>query len=95
LTYGLILAVAMNFLSYFFSEKIALMSAQAQPLSQTQHPQVFARLSPIAGGLSRRMGIPMPKLWVTPEPSPKALATRPNPNHASVAVTRRHPATDE
>jgi heat shock protein HtpX len=48
LTYGLILAVGMNFFSYFFSEKIALMSAQAKSVSQTQHPEVFGRLNPIA-----------------------------------------------
>jgi heat shock protein HtpX len=87
LKYGLILAVGMNFFSYFFSEKIALISARAQPVSQTQHPEIYARLSPVVGDLSRRMGIPMPKLWVTPEPSPNAFATGRNPNHASVAVT--------
>ena len=48
LKYGLILAVGMNFFSYFFSEKIALMSARAQPVSQTQHPEIYARLSPSA-----------------------------------------------
>jgi heat shock protein HtpX len=87
LKYGLILAVGMNFFSYFFSEKIALISARAQPVSQTQYPEIYARLSPVVGDLSRRMGIPMPKLWVTPEPSPNAFATGRNPNHASVAVT--------
>lgn len=87
LRYGLILAFGMNFFSYFFSEKIALMSARAQPVSPTQYPEIYARLAPIVGDLSRRMGMPMPKLWVTPEVSPNAFATGRNPKHASVAVT--------
>jgi heat shock protein HtpX len=87
LKYGLMLAVAMNFFSYFFSEKIALRSARAQPVSATQYPEIYARLRPIVEDLSRRMGIPMPKLWVTPDASPNAFATGRNPRHASVAVT--------
>jgi len=87
LVYGLILALGMNFFSYFFSEKIALMSARAQAVSETQYPEVYARLSPIVRDLSGRLGIPMPKLWVTPDPSPNAFATGRNPQHASVAVT--------
>jgi len=85
--YGLILAVAMNFFSYFFSEKIALMSARAVPVSPTQHPEIYTRLGPLVADLSRRMAIPMPKLWVTPDMSPNAFATGRNPHHASVAVT--------
>jgi heat shock protein HtpX len=87
LMYGLILALGMNFFSYFFSEKIALMSARAQPVSETQNTDVYARLHPIVADLSTRMGIPMPKLWVTPDASPNAFATGRNPKHASVAVT--------
>jgi hypothetical protein len=55
LTYGLILAVGMTFFSYFFSEEIPLISAQAQPVSQTQHQETYARFSPVVGDLSRRM----------------------------------------
>jgi heat shock protein HtpX len=88
LTYGLLLAVGMNFFSYFFSEKMALMSARAQPVSETQYPEIYARLNPIVRGLSQRMGIPMPRLWVTPDFSPNAFATGRNPAHASVAVTQ-------
>jgi heat shock protein HtpX len=87
LAFGLVMAVAMNFLSYFFSEKMALMSARAQRVSQTQYPEIYARLKPIVGTLAQRMGIPMPKLWVTPDMSPNAFATGRNPTHASVAVT--------
>ena len=87
LAYGLVMAVAMNFFSYFFSEKVALMSARAQRVSETEHPEIYARLQPIVGTLAQRMGIPMPKLWVTPDLSPNAFATGRNPAHASVAVT--------
>lgn len=87
LAYGLIMAVGMNFFSYFFSEKMALMSARAQRVSETEYPEINARLKPIIGALVQRMGIPMPKLWVTPDLSPNAFATGRNPEHASVAVT--------
>src|SRR5580700_1808866 len=87
LAYGLVMAVAMNFFSYFFSEKMALMSARAQRISETQYPEIYARLQPIVGTLAQRIGIPMPKLWVTPDLSPNAFATGRNPTHASVAVT--------
>lgn len=87
LAYGLVMAVAMNFFSYFFSEKVALMSVRAQRVSETEHPEIYARLQPIVGTLAQRMGIPMPKLWVTPDLSPNAFATGRNPAHASVAVT--------
>jgi heat shock protein HtpX len=87
LAYGLIMAVAMNFFSYFFSEKMALMSARAQRVSETEYPEIYARLQPMVGTLVQRMGIPMPKLWVTPDLSPNAFATGRNPTHASVAVT--------
>jgi heat shock protein HtpX len=84
---GLILAVAMNFFSYFFSDKIALATYSAQPLTPDQNSAVYARVAPIVGGLAQSMGIPMPKLWLIPDPSPNAFATGRNPEHASVAFT--------
>jgi len=84
---GLTLAVVMNFSSYFFSDKIALMSYAAQPVSETQNPEVFRRVGPIVRNLCQRMGLPMPKLWIIPEDSPNAFATGRNPQHASVAFT--------
>ncbi len=84
---GLALAVVMNFASYFFSDKIALATYRAQPLSETENPEIYRRVAPIVGGLAQRMGIPMPKLYVTPDESPNAFATGRNPNHASVAFT--------
>ena len=80
-------AVVMNFISYFFSDKIALSMYSAQPVSPSQNPQVFARVGPIVQNLTQRMGLPMPKLYVIPEHSPNAFATGRNPSHASVAFT--------
>lgn len=87
LYYGLIIAAVMNFASYFFSDKIALATYSAQPVSETENPEVYRRVAPIVGGLAQRMGIPMPKLYITPDESPNAFATGRNPNHASVAFT--------
>jgi heat shock protein HtpX len=87
LVIGLGLAVAMNFASYFFSDKIALSTYSAQPVSESQNWEVYRRLAPLVQNLCHRMGLPMPKLWLIPEESPNAFATGRNPAHASVAVT--------
>jgi len=87
LTYGLILALGMNFFSYFFSEKMALMSSGAIRVSETENAEVYHRIAPITRRLCDRMGLPMPKLWVIPEQAPNAFATGRNPSHSSVAVT--------
>ncbi len=84
---GLVLAVVMNFSSYFFSEKLALMSYSAQPVTPQDNPRVYARVYPLVQNLTQRMGVPMPKLWLIPDPSPNAFATGRNPQHASVAFT--------
>ena len=84
---GLFFAFAMNFAGYFFSDRIALMSYSAQPVSETENPEVYARVAPIVRGLCQRMGLPMPKLWLIPQDSPNAFATGRNPAHASVAFT--------
>jgi len=87
LEWGLLLAVGMNFFSYFFSDKLALMSYSAQPVTPDENSEVYARLAPIVSGLSQKMGLPMPELWLLPEDSPNAFATGRNPQHASVACT--------
>src|SRR6266481_6573611 len=84
---GLVLAVVMNFGSYFFSEKIALASYNAQPVTPTENPDVYQRVQPMVANLCQRMGLPMPKLWLIPEESPNAFATGRNPTHSSVAFT--------
>ncbi len=84
---ALFIAIGMNFISYFYSEKIALASSGAVRLSETENPEVFWRLAKIVKPLCDRMGLPMPKLWVIPEQAPNAFATGRNPAHSSVAVT--------
>jgi heat shock protein HtpX len=76
-------AAAMNFFSYFYSDKIALTMYSAQPVTREQLPRVYQ----VVDRLSQRMGIPMPKIYVIPTDSPNAFATGRNPQHASVAVT--------
>jgi heat shock protein HtpX len=88
LYYALGIAAVMNFGSYFFSEKIALMTYNAQPVTPEENPEVYRRVEPIVRGLTQRMGLPMPKLWLIPDASPNAFATGRNPSHASVAFTQ-------
>ncbi len=84
---GLLMAVGMNFFSYFFSEKMALSMYRAQPVTAEESPQVYARVFPIVQTLTQKMGLPMPRLWIIPDPSPNAFATGRNPEHSSVAMT--------
>jgi heat shock protein HtpX len=88
---GLYMALAitavMNFVSYFYSDKIALMSYSAQPVTETENADAYRRVAPIVRNLAERMGLPMPKLWLIPDDSPNAFATGRNPAHASVAFT--------
>jgi heat shock protein HtpX len=84
---GLTLAVVMNFVGYFFSDKIALASYSAQPVTETENPEVYRRAAPIVRSLTQRMSLPMPRLWLISDPSPNAFATGRNPAHASVAFT--------
>ena len=80
---ALCLAGAMNFFSYFFSDKLAIMSSGARPVSREQVPRVYQ----IVERLCAKSGLPMPKIYVIPTASPNAFATGRNPSHASVAVT--------
>jgi heat shock protein HtpX len=87
MTIALVMAVGMNFFSYFFSEKMALSSSGAVPVSESENAGIYARIGPMTAQLCQRMGIPMPRLWVLPEASPNAFATGRNPAHSSVAVS--------
>ena len=80
---ALVLAVVMNFGAYFFSDKIALATYRAQPVTREQLPRAYAAVE----RLTQKIGIPMPKIYVIPSESPNAFATGRNPQHASVAVT--------
>jgi heat shock protein HtpX len=87
LWFALVLAAVMNFGSYFFSERIALAMYHAQPVTPQENSQVYARVYPLVGNLTQKMGLPMPRLWLIPDMSPNAFATGRNPSHASVAFT--------
>lgn len=87
LYYGLAIAVAMNFFSYFFSDKIALAMSGAQPLTPEEFPDVYRRVDPLVQNLCVRMNIPVPRLYITPQQSPNAFATGRNPNHSALAFT--------
>ena len=84
---GLLLAIGMNFFSYFFSDKIALSMYSAQPVSENENREAWRRVGPLVGNLCRRMELPPPKLFLIPDDSPNAFATGRNPAHASVAFT--------
>ena len=80
---ALVIAGVMNFVSYFFSDKLALAMYRAQPVTREQLPRVYE----VVERLTQRNGLPMPKIYVIPTDSPNAFATGRNPSHASVAVT--------
>ena len=84
LTIALVFSIAMNFGSYFFSDKIALSMYRAQPVTREQAPEIYR----IMDFLCTSTGIPLPKLYIIPSDSPNAFATGRNPQHASVAVTQ-------
>src|SRR5258708_10982321 len=77
------IAVVMNGISYFFSDKIALASSGAQRVSREQVPRLYEVMERLAA----KARLPMPNLYVIPEPAPNAFATGRSPRHASVAVT--------
>jgi heat shock protein HtpX len=77
------LALVMNFVSYWFSDKIVLKMYGAKPLSESDAPVVHR----IVRKLATHAGIPMPKLYLLPSSAPNAFATGRNPQHAAVAVT--------
>ena len=81
LVFGFFLAVVMNFGSYWFSDKIVLRMYRAQEVGPGH------RLYEIVAALSQRAGLPMPKVYIIPDPSPNAFATGRNPQHAAVAAT--------
>ena len=84
MTLALGFAVIMNAFAYFFSDKIALMSSGAKPVTREQLPRLYAVMERLAA----KANLPAPKLYVVPEAAPNAFATGRNPRHASVAVTQ-------
>ena len=80
---ALIMAAVMNFGAYWFSDKMALAMSGAQPVDESQAPQLYGMVR----NLATRAQLPMPRLYVIPEDAPNAFATGRNPEHAAVAVT--------
>ena len=80
---ALVMAGAMNFFSYWFSDKIVLKMYGGQEVTATDDPELYGMVQDLAG----RAGLPMPKVYVIPEETPNAFATGRNPAHAAVAVT--------
>jgi heat shock protein HtpX len=84
MTVGLGFAIFSNAFAYFFSDKIALLSSGAKPVTREQLPRLYAVMERLAA----KANLPVPKLYVVPEAAPNAFATGRNPRHASVAVTQ-------
>jgi len=83
MTIALAVAVLMNGVAYFFSDKIALSMSGAKPVTREQAPRLFAITERLCG----QAGLPMPRLYMMPEAAPNAFATGRNPKNAAVAVT--------
>jgi heat shock protein HtpX len=80
---GFLFALATNFFSYWFSDRIVLAMYGAQPIEEAQAPELYAMLR----RLTTRAHIPMPRVYLIPTDTPNAFATGRNPEHAAVAVT--------
>jgi heat shock protein HtpX len=78
-----VIALVMNFVSYWFSDKMVLAAYGAQPIDEAAAPRLYA----IVRRLATRADIPMPRVYLMPSETPNAFATGRNPQHAVVAVT--------
>jgi len=83
MVFAFFLAAAMNFFSYWFSDKIVLRMYGAQEIGEQDHPAFYGMVRRLAS----RAGLPMPKVYIIPDQSPNAFATGRNPQHAAVAAT--------
>lgn len=80
---ALLIALAMNFFSYWYSDKIVLKMYRAREVGENDNPAFYAMIRRLA----RQAGLPMPRVYIIPSASPNAFATGRNPNHAAVAAT--------
>lgn len=83
MTIALIFALGMNFISYWFSDKIILRMYGAKQVTEAEAPDLYG----IVRSLVQKAGMPMPKVYMMDQEQPNAFATGRNPNHAAVAVT--------
>ncbi|MGH8797777.1 MAG: zinc metalloprotease HtpX [Caldimonas sp.] len=81
--FALVVAVGMNFFSYWFSDKLVLKMYRAKQVDETSAPQFYRMI----GELAQQAGLPMPRVYVIDEDAPNAFATGRNPEHAAVAAT--------
>jgi heat shock protein HtpX len=79
----LVMALIINGVAYWFSDKIAIASARAKPISESEAPGLYQMVR----DLTTRADLPMPRLYMIPSEQPNAFATGRNPKHAAVAVT--------
>jgi heat shock protein HtpX len=83
MTFALVMAFGMNFVTYWFSDKIVLRMYGARPVSESEAPELYGMVKRLA----QRAELPMPKVYVMDQDQPNAFATGRNPNHGAVAVT--------
>ncbi|MFQ5664657.1 MAG: zinc metalloprotease HtpX, partial [Terriglobia bacterium] len=83
MTIALVFAALMNFGAYFWSDKLALKMSGARPVTRAEAPRMYSIVERLCG----RTDLPMPRLYVIPQPQPNAFATGRNPQHAAVAAT--------
>jgi heat shock protein HtpX len=83
MTIALVIAFGMNFISYWFSDKIVLKMYSAREVSETQAPELYS----MTRELSYAAGLPMPKVYLMEQDQPNAFATGRNPEHGAIAVT--------
>lgn len=83
MVFALVIALAMNFFAYWYSDKMALTMSKAREVSYSQAPQLHAMVEK----LTRNAGLPKPRIYIMPGRTPNAFATGRNPEHAAVAVT--------
>ena len=84
LVMGLVIGLVMTAGSYWFSDKLAIAAARGRPVDEAQYPQYVA----IVRELSAREQVPMPSLFISPNPQPNAFATGRNPSHAAVCINQ-------